>query len=330
MSLGGTTQVALGSSFATLDEDDDVRIETRIEELEAIIESGVSLIRVDVSGDMLLEQEEPRILTGSDDDEDLAEVQARIDRQQAYEQQYMDVLTAADADVVYVDTQYSEYLLTQAGPNKDMIPWAEFVEVHENRIRHYAEDQPPYYVIVTEPETYKTYSAVEEPEDDAARLHAWVTHTQNLIEIVEEVSPETQIGIIIDVTNDFERDYYEQMLATEGLDFVGVSVYQIVGIDAIEDLLNDYGPLPDGKTLWITETWFGYCLAPQRSMDLDALWLETVVAFAAQTNISAVIANDYGCFLQPGGTLLNPDIDAGERTDVWRDWRDLVAEWDRR
>jgi hypothetical protein len=303
-------------------------------------------VRVDVSGDMLLEQEEPRLLTDDDDDKDnkdndatseandttsedsgiLPVVQARIDRQQDYEQQYMEVLTAADVSLVFADMQYSEYWLIQSDNGKDLLPWEDFTRLHEDRIRHYAETyQPAYYILVTEPGTYASYSALDEPDD---RLDAWIQHTEDLIEAVNDVSPDTQVGIAVSIDSDFDVDYYEEALSLDGLDFVGISVYQIPEISSVDDLLSDHGnPNDFGKQLWITETWFGYCLAPQRSMELDGLWLETIVAYAAKTEISAVMVNDYGCFLQAGGTLLNPDVDLEGRTDVWRDWTSLVEDW---
>ena len=73
--------------------------------------------------------------------------------------------------------------------------------------------------------------------------------------------------------------------------------------DVIEDILAERGrPQDNGKEVWLAETWYGYCLAPQRSMDLDSEWLEVVVAFALKESISGVMPSDYGCFLQEGGT----------------------------
>ena len=98
--------------------------------------------------------------------------------------------------------------------------------------------------------------------------------------------------------------------------------------DLIEDALAERGrPQEQGAELWLAETWYGYCLAPQRSMALDAEWLETAVAFAARYEGSAVLPNDFGCFLQPGGTLFAGEIDEDGRTEAWETWQRLVAEW---
>jgi hypothetical protein len=74
----------------------------------------------------------------------------------------------------------------------------------------------------------------------------------------------------------------------------------------------------------IVETWYGYCLAPQRSMALDAEWLEMVTAFAAKENISAMLTSDYGCFLQEGGRL-----STGRRSGLAHGCVDALAGADR-
>ncbi|MBI5957727.1 MAG: hypothetical protein HY866_03260, partial [Chloroflexi bacterium] len=83
------------------------------------------------------------------------------------------------------------------------------------------------------------------------------------------------------------------------------------------------------KQMWIVETWYGYCLAPQRSMELDAKWLELTAAFASKENFSAMLAKDFGCFIEPGGTFLQRDIPLDGRTDVWESWRALIQQWQR-
>ena len=100
----------------------------------------------------------------------------------------------------------------------------------------------------------------------------------------------------IAIQDDFDLDYYERILALDGIDFISFRVYQPAAFDVIEDILAERGrPQDNGKELWLAETWYGYCLAPQRSMDLDSEWLEVVVAFALKESISGVMPSDYGC-----------------------------------
>jgi len=54
------------------------------------------------------------------------------------------------------------------------------------------------------------------------------------------------------------------------------------------------------------------------------MWLETVIAFAAKERISTVLVNDYGCFIQEGGTLFQADVDLNGRTEVWQRWQELI------
>lgn len=339
MTLGANANITLGYSFVTAEVDDDPRFELRMAELEALLDADVETVRIGASGDMWLEEQEPRLFTSGeqedDDDEDappteeeLAEAAERISRQQAYETDYMAHLQESGTDLHLSDSQYSPYLLVWS--DKDgKIPWADFATLHEERIRRYAQEyQPVRYEVVTEPNAYAEYSGIDLPEDEAEQLELWVAHTEALRDAVHEASPETQVGVAIAIQDDFDLDYYERILALDGIDFISFRVYQPAAFDVIEDILAERGrPQDNGKELWLAETWYGYCLAPQRSMDLDSEWLEVVVAFALKESISGVMPSDYGCFLQEGGTLFADTVEVEGRTEVWETWRDLVETW---
>ncbi len=57
-------------------------------------------------------------------------------------------------------------------------------------------------------------------------LELWVAQTEHLIEIVHEESPETRIGVTIALDNDFNLDYYERVLHLDGIDQIGVRIFQ--------------------------------------------------------------------------------------------------------
>lgn len=334
--LGANANITLGYSFATANEDDDPRFDLRMAELEALLDANVVTVRLGASGDMWLEEEQPRLFdSGGEDDEDAEptederqEAAERIARQQAYEADYMARIQEAGAELHLSDSQYSPYLLVWANDDGD-IPWTDFAALHEERVRRYAQVyQPARYEVVTEPNAYGEYSAIDLPDDEAERLELWVAHTETLRDAVHEESPDTQIGVTIAIQSDFDLDYYERILALDGIDFVSFRVYQPGAFEVIEDILAERGhPRDSGKALWLAETWYGYCLAPQRSMALDAEWLEVAVAFAQKESISGVMPSDYGCFLQEGGTLFSDTVDIGGRTEVWETWRDLVEAW---
>lgn len=334
--LGANANITLGYSFATANEDDDPRFDLRMAELEALLDANVVTVRLGASGDMWLEEEQPRLFdSGGDDDEDAEptederqEAAERIARQQAYEADYMARIQEAGAELHLSDSQYSPYLLVWANDDGD-IPWTDFAALHEERVRRYAQVyQPARYEVVTEPNAYGEYSGIDLPDDEAERLELWVAHTETLRDAVHEESPDTQIGVTIAIQSDFDLDYYERILALDGIDFVSFRVYQPGAFEVIEDILAERGhPRDSGKALWLAETWYGYCLAPQRSMALDSEWLEVAVAFAQKESISGVMPSDYGCFLQEGGTLFSDTVDIGGRTEVWETWRDLVEAW---
>ncbi len=328
LTLGSSMNITLGYSFVTLDEGDDPRLDLRLAELDAALEAGAGVVRVSASGDMIFEAETPRMF--KDDGEDAAGQQKaadRIARQAANESDYMARVTGSGVDLLLADSQYTPYLLVWANDETD-IPWDTFTSLQEQRIRHYAElYQPAAYEIVNEPAAYKQYSGLSEPED-VDMLDLWLTQTESLIAAVHEVSPDTRVGVTVALQNDFDMSYYERVLALEDLDFIGFRMFQPGGFDEIETVFAEHGnAVEQGKQVWIMETWYGYCLAPQRSMKLDGLWLRATAAYAAKEHFSAVLESDFGCFLQPGGTLFQSIDDLTGRTDVWQTWRALIAQW---
>lgn len=342
--LGANSNVTLGYSFiGAEDESTEVPFDDRVAELNAILDSGARLVRLGASGDMLFEADEPVFFTsdssengegddsagGGDEagDDAPAEPSERVARQQEYERQFMEHVIESGADLVIADSQYTPYLLVRGGEDSDTT-WDEFRAYHRQRVEHYAGLYQPYaYEIVNEPDAYTQFSDLAAFESTDQQLELWIEHTRELIDLVHEVSPETRVGVSIAAQSEFDLDYYERVLEL-GIDFVAFRVYQPAQFDLIEDVLAERGrPQEQGAELWLAETWYGYCLAPQRSMALDAEWLETAVAFAARYDGSAVLPNDFGCFLQPGGTLFAGAVDEAGRTEVWEAWQRLVAEW---
>ncbi|NLE50514.1 MAG: hypothetical protein GX613_03850 [Chloroflexi bacterium] len=342
LQLGANSNVTLGYSFVSAgaaegEEAPEVPFDERVAELNAIVDSGAKLLRLGASGDMLFERDEPVLFVAapaqgeesSEDDEAQPTVDAaeRIAEQQDYEAQFMARVQESGINLVIADSQYTPYLLVKGGEEDDN-SWDDFRAYHRQRVAHYAETYQPYaYEIVNEPAAYTEFSDLADFESAEQQLELWLEHTQELIDLVREVSPNTLVGVSVAPQNEFDVDYYERVLEL-GIDFVAFRVYQPAQYDLIEETLAERGhPQEKGAELWLAETWYGYCLAPQRSMELDAEWLETAVAFAARYDGSAVLPNDFGCFLQPGGTLFAAEIDENGRTEVWETWQRLIAEW---
>jgi len=328
--MGSTANITLGYSFVTAEEDDDDRLDVRLAELSAAVEAGADVLRLTASGDMLLEAEQPRLFKADEDKdpaEEQAKIAARINRQREDETAYLEAINELGVGLIVSDAQYTPYLLMKAD-DEEKITWEEFTQIQEERVRHYARTlQPLAYEVVTEPAQYAQYSGIAEQED-ADEIGQWVAQTERLAAAVREESPETLVGVTIAISDDLDLDFYEQVLALESVDFVGVRIFQPAAFDVLEEILAERGhPADHGKELWLLETWYGYCLAPQRSMDLDATWLEAVAAFAAKERITTVLANDYGCFLQAGGTLFQDEVDLEGRTEVWRRWQELIRTW---
>jgi hypothetical protein len=335
--MGSNANVTLGYSFVTADEGDDPHLAVRLAEFDAGVEAGASVIRMSASGDLLQEAKEPRMFPIDEDaDDPEAEAQKaadRLERQRVVEQTFMNHVLESDVDLLFSDAQYSPYMLAWANDDDAEVDftWDAFAEIQAERIEHYAGTyHPAFYEIVNEPKAYSEFSGVEEENDDDAMLERWLDQTERLIAVVEDASPDTQLGVTISLSEDFDLAYYERVLDLDGIDFIGVRIFQPAAFDRLIEIVDEYGhPADHGKELWILETWYGYCLAPQRSMDLDATWLELTAAFAASNNISTILASDYGCFLQKGGTLFQGVDDLENRTDVWERWQQVIETWQR-
>ncbi|MCD4686998.1 MAG: hypothetical protein K8S97_13800 [Anaerolineae bacterium] len=331
LTLGSSMNISLGYTFFVSDEDDESDLQQKLAELEAALSAGAEVIRLTASGDALLEVEVPMLFNDADDEAGRANAEARVAAQQVDEQAYMArIEQARDAGMALIiaDYHYTPYLMVRSYDDEEKIPWVEFVEIQEARVRYYASTYTPeYYELFTEPALYDDYSQIDEPEGDND-LDAWVAQMTRLANAVREESPDTQIGLTVSVWEDMDIDIYLRALETEDIDFIGLRVFQTGAFKGLEEFFADNGhPRDFGKEVWIMETWFGACLAPQRSQDLDARWLEMATAFAAKEDMTAVLTADMGCFVREGGTLFGevPDID--DRTDVWAAWRDLIVVW---
>jgi hypothetical protein len=328
--MGSSANVTLGYSFVTVEEDDDDRLDVRLAELSAAVEAGARVLRVTASGDMLLEAEQPRLFKADEDKdpaEEQAKIAARITRQRDDETAYLEAINERGVGLIVSDAQYTPYLLVKAN-DEEKATWEEFAQVQEDRVRHYARElRPLAYEVVSEPGQYAQYSGIARQES-VDEIGLWVAQTERLAAAVREESPETLVGVTISISDDFDLDFYERVLVLESVDFIGVRIFRPAAFEVLEDIFAERGhPADHGKELWLLETWYGYCLAPQRSMDLDATWLETVAAFAAKERITTVLVNDYGCFLQEGGTLFQGEVDLQGRTEVWRRWQELIRTW---
>jgi hypothetical protein len=329
LTMGATENVTLGYSFVTAEPTDNNRLDVQLAELDAAVQGGASVIRVSAGGDLLLEAQTPRLFQDSNDAAGKQKAADRIARQEAAEKEYMDKLAAGGVKLDISDSQYSPYLLVWANDNASKkVTWDDFTAFQEQRTRHYAGLYKPYaYEIVNEPDAYTQYSAIEFPQG-SNMLDLWVAQTEKLISDMHEVSPDTKIGVAVSLQSDFDKQFYQRALTMDGIDFIGVRVFQPADFQAIQDLLaQDGSPMAHSQEMWILETWYGYCLAPQRSMTLDSTWLDTVAAFAAKEKMSAMFTNDFGCFLQPGGTLFQTSVNLNGRTDVWRQWQALIKTW---
>ena len=297
MTLGANANITLGYSFVTAEVDDDPA-SSCMAELEALLDADVETVRIGASGDMWLEEQEPRLFTVASRKMTMTKTPRRPKKSWQKRRSASPAskptrpitwpacgVRGRSAPVGLPVFALPAGVVRQGRQN----PVGRLRHAARERIRRYAQEyQPVRYEVVTEPNAYAEYSGIDLPEDEAEQLELWVAHTEALRDAVHEASPETQVGVAIAIQDDFDLDYYERILALDGIDFISFRVYQPAAFDVIEDILAERGrPQDNGKELWLAETWYGYCLAPQRSMDLDPEWLEVVVAFALKDRSAA-------------------------------------------
>ncbi len=329
LDLGSSLNITLGYTFSTVEEDDKDYLDVHLAELNAAIEANADIVRLNANGDILLEAREPRLFNDEDSEAGLQTALARVERQQAVETSFMEAVLQSGLDLMLVDYQYSPYLLVTSYQNdNERLPWTEFTAIQEHRVRHYASlYQPAYYEILNEPSQYAEFSAVAEPEGETL-VDAWIAQAVRLSEAVQEESPGTRVGVSLGLQQELDEQLYVRLLELDAIDFIGFRLFQPAAFEVLEDMFAEFGhPADYGKDILIMETWFGACLAPQRSQELDAKWLEMTAAFAAKERMQAVLASDFGCFVTEGGTRTATDPELDERTQVWQAWADLIAAW---
>jgi hypothetical protein len=113
---------------------------------------------------------------------------------------------------------------------------------------------PEYYIIVKEPLWYLggIWTGAGGMLNEGVTVDQWVELTEELADAVREASLGTSIGIAIALPFQESIDYLIKADALEEIDFVGVDIYNLRSLDAIEEHTEELS-----KPRWILETWDG-------------------------------------------------------------------------
>lgn len=241
------------------------------ENLKLLVDSGVSIVRIELNYDPWLENNQEEIKKY-----DFAVNEIRKNGKK---------LLIADA-------------AAERYRNKEKLTWEQFKSVWVERVKIVAERyKPDYYIVVKEPGWYWLMPWDVLISRPWTKLNDWITLTEKLIKVVKEVSPETKIAIATpgnslyhDQAGDIILNYYKAAVKMEGLDIIGVDIYTIRSFEDTERFVKEVGL--NGKELWILETW-GQTHAlnppvPARE-SLDTKFVRVATYFAQKINGNGVV-----------------------------------------
>ncbi|MFQ6089350.1 MAG: hypothetical protein ACE5K0_10675 [Candidatus Methanofastidiosia archaeon] len=239
-------------------------------------------------------------------------------REQEFDDLYIEELRKRGFELFLADTQHQSYL------TKNPLSWNEFKKIHLERIRFYVKRySPEYYSVVTELLIYHNFNIKDDFDVDE-----WVSHTQNLPNVVKEVSSKTKtiVYITADSIPKGGGEYFLKVLDMKNLDIIGIDFYSAKGFKLTDELLKISHSQEHKKELWLPETWYGltFLCSPQWKENLDAKWIEACYNYAKSRNFDAYLPWTFGYFVTYNCEYLGEEIDFSQRTESFYTFKSLV------
>ena len=215
------------------------------------------------------------------------------------------------------------------------LPWTQFQAAWIQRVKTLAAlYHPAYYIVVKEPGWYVPYVSDATTNPQFQNASSWLALTQELVSAVQQVSPDTRIGVSVaasDIANQSNL-YTPYLLGLEnmsGISFLGFDIYNIPGFTNTQQFLQQYGS--GGKSIWIAEAWSGtagVALNSTRS-SLDTLWMQTLYYFALEIHaqvISPFFTDIFSSYDAPPTTSQGLITYFQSRTPVFYEFQNVVAQ----
>ncbi|MGI0090251.1 MAG: hypothetical protein ACREBS_00950 [Nitrososphaerales archaeon] len=214
-------------------------------------------------------------------------------------------------------------------------PWTQFQSDWIQRVKALASlYQPNYYIIIKEPGWYVPYVLDSTTNPQFQNASDWLDLTQQLISAVQQVSPNTKIGISVaasDISNQpqFYMPFLTGVEKLPGISFIGFDIYNIPAFTNTLQFLQQNGS--DGKSVWIAEAWSGplsLALDPSRS-SLDTLWIQVLYYFALEIHaqlISPFFTDFFSSYSTPPTTSQGLVSFFQNRTSVFREYQGIIVQ----
>lgn len=229
------------------------------EQLKVIEETGVDVVRLDLSYDAWMINDK-----------------ANIERHDKIIQQIRD-----DSKLLMIADKGADSFIGHP------VTWEEFKKQHLKHTRIFMERyRPDYYVVVKEPVWYRDFEKMISTETTP---EMWRGLAKEACSIVKEISPNTKTAIAIYPSGEQEEEFFKKVADIDNLDIMGVDCYDDKDLGMTANKLLPYVP-PD-KKIWMLESWNGggsSYLQPWKK-EADAEWINKSVRYSQEQNFGGYI-----------------------------------------
>ena len=296
-SIGWTAQF----TEASYDNIEHTSNQTLFADLNMLVQSGASCIRIDIGYDPWL----------------LPNVTAQ--------NEMTSVVNAIRADgkcLIFADAGAETYWTNK-------LPWSQFQTAWVSRVQALATlYHPDFYVVIKEPYWY--FDMISDNTTAQVRNGtSWSQLAQTLANTVQSVSPSTLVGVSTSfgaLGKQFYVSFVSGTNAIPNVDFVGFDIYTVSDFTNTQSIIGASGL---SKNVWISEGWSTAGASVAFSSDrasLDQLWIQDLYYFGLYihaTNINPFYTN---CF-----SSYNPsDLSYTGRTLVFYEYQHLATSYDGR
>ena len=214
-------------------------------------------------------------------------------------------------------------------------PWTQFKADWITRVKTLAAlYKPDYYIVIKEPGWYAPMVSDATTNSQFQNASDWLALTQQLVDAVQSVSPNTKIGISVAASDmSAQTAFYDALLTgavkIPGISFIGFDIYSITAFTNTQQFLQQYGS--GGKAVWIAEAWSGtanVAIDPSRS-SLDTLWIQVLYYFALEIHaqlVSPFFTDLFSSYSTPPTNSQGLITYFQNRTSVFSEYQKIIAQ----
>ncbi len=294
----GNTSIGWSTQFmsASYDNLENTNLSTIQGDLDMLLSSGASCIRIDIGYD-------PWILNN---------LTAQVEMTRL-----VDEIRSAGKCLIFADASAEYY-------RHHPLDWSQYMQAWTNRVETLAAKyHPNFYIVIKEPGWYVPMVSDSRTNPQFQNATVWTDLAQTLANAVVSASPSTRVGVSISSGSSNQQYYVDFLRGVSGLSNITFVGYDIYGSSGFTNALYYIGKVGSAKHVWIAETWSTdnptFVFRQDRS-SLDAYWIQVLYYFAMHigaTNTIPFYTDAFASYSKP--------TDYSLRTPVFAEFQYLAT-----